>query len=398
MILSNPVPKQLKMVFFACFISAVGLMASDLINPSLPYIMHSLNTTQSATKGLMVVYLIILGLAQFFYGTLSDNYGRKAAILLSFFIAIFGFILSASAQNIVMLYLGRSITALGAAGSPVIARAIISDVCQEETALKKAFSWFALSTQFSPAIAPVIGGFIQQYADWRASFLVLVGINLLTILFLIKAMPESHDIPQVKQSWREQLKIYASFFAMRRFVLFNLLSALILTFTFGYYTLSPFIFQHLGISPVENGLLFIFYAVGLMSGALFLSYVAHRFNSYKTFLTAACSYLILTAVAVVYFWHYPNSILAIIFFSFVLAFINGVAAPLTLSLCLQGFQQNKGAASAVQGSMRFFFSGIVSLGFNFILLNHFYQLAWIFLGVSVLILLIYAMAMGSSPE
>ncbi len=377
-----------KMVFFACFISTVGLLASDFINPSLPYIMHNFSASQNATKGMMVVYLMALGVAQLFYGTYSDNYGRKSAIVLSFFIAIIGFILSAAAQNLEMLYLARFITALGTAGSPVIARVIIADVCHEPVALKKAFSYFAMSSQLSPAIAPTLGGLIQQYSTWRVSFVVLGLISLISVLLLIKLMPESHTIPQTKKDLHQQLRVYLGYLKIRRFLVYNLLSSLILVFTIGFYSLSPFIFHQLGISPALNGLLYISYAVGLMTGAFLLSLVFHKFDSSKTFINALFCYLLLGSIAAAFFFYQVN-ILAIIIFSFTLALICGVAAPLTLTLCLQGFQQNKGAASAVQGSMRMFFSGVALLCCNFIVLHYFYELVLIFLGVSLIMLLLY---------
>src|SRR5579862_3892833 len=102
---------QKKMIFFACFLLAIGLMAMDFINPSLPYIMQQLHVTQNTTKGLMVVYMLALGVTQLFYGTFCDNHGRRKAILLAFVIAIIGFIVSALSQNILMLYIGRFLTA-----------------------------------------------------------------------------------------------------------------------------------------------------------------------------------------------------------------------------------------------------------------------------------------------
>ncbi len=386
-----------KMVFFACFISTIGLMASDFINPSLPFIMHNLNASQNATKGMMVVYLMALGVAQLFYGTYSDNYGRKSAIVLSFFIAIIGFILSAAAQSLLMLYCARFITALGTAGSPVIARVIIADVCHEEVALKKAFSYFAMTSQLSPAIAPVLGGLIQQYSSWRVSFLVLALISLVSVIFLIKSMPESHTIPAIKKNWREQFIVYLGYLKIRHFLIFNLLSALILVFTLGYYSLSPFVFHQLGISPALNGVLYISYAAGLVTGAFLLSLVLHKFDSHRTFISAVFCYLVLCGAAAVFF-SYQVNILTIIIFSFALSLICGVAAPLTLTLCLQGFQENKGAASAVQGSMRMFFSGLVLLACNFIVLDYFYQLVLIFLGISVIMLLLYGIEILMSKK
>lgn len=104
---------QKKILFFSCLILVIGLMAMDFINPSLPYIMKELQISQATTKGLMVVYMIALSFAQFFYGSYSDIHGRRKAILLSIVIAGFGFIISACSVNIIMLYIGRFLTALG---------------------------------------------------------------------------------------------------------------------------------------------------------------------------------------------------------------------------------------------------------------------------------------------
>lgn len=173
----------------------------DFINPSLPYIMKNLAVSQDATKGLMVVYLLALSVAQLFYGTYSDNHGRRRAIILAFIIAIAGFVLSALSRNIQMLYAARFITAMGMAGSPVIARALIADVCHDDRALKKAFSYFAMFSQISPAMAPFFGGIIQYYASWRVSFFALAFISLAAVLFLYIVMPESHEFLLLKRSF-----------------------------------------------------------------------------------------------------------------------------------------------------------------------------------------------------
>ena len=88
----------------------------DFINPSLPYY-EKFVISQGATKGLVAPYILAIGCAQIFYGTFSDNYGRRRAIILAFAIAVVGFILSAFSRNITMLYLARFITAVGILGA-----------------------------------------------------------------------------------------------------------------------------------------------------------------------------------------------------------------------------------------------------------------------------------------
>src|SRR5260363_296852 len=156
---------QKKTVFISCFLLISGLMAIDFFNPSLPYILQDLQASQAEIKTLIVVYMGVLGLTQFIYGSYSDRIGRKKPTLISFGIACAGLLCSAIAQDINMLYVARALTAAGTAGCTVISRAIIVDVFSDTRLLKKAFSYFAMSSQISPAFAPLLGDSYSNLMD-----------------------------------------------------------------------------------------------------------------------------------------------------------------------------------------------------------------------------------------
>lgn len=366
-------------------------MAMDFINPSLPYIMQNLSASQASTKGLMITYLLAMSLTQLFYGSYSDNHGRRLAIFLAFAIAILGFLLSAESKSIEMLYFARFITAIGMAGTPVIARALIVDVCHDEKSLRKAFSYFAMFSQVSPALAPFFGGVIQHYASWRISFITLAAINLAVVLFLYKFMPESHQIPLVQKKLRQQLVVYYQLIKMSRFMVFSLLSSLIMTFTLGYYSLMPFIFHSMGVSAMMNGLMCIPYAIGLLSGAFAMSTIFNRFDSEKTFATILFFYLFFFIAMIGITLFYQNLLITGVIATIV-GFLCGIAAPLSLTLAMQGFEINRGAGSAMQACIRYFFTGFVLLLCNFIELHQLYQLLFIFLSISLLMIVLYRYA------
>lgn len=380
---------QQKTLFFSCLILVIGLAAMDFINPSLPYILKDLHATQAQIKGLMIVYLMALGVAQFFYGTLSDNRGRRIAILWSFVIAIAGFVISAFSINLTMLYTGRFITALGTAGCPVISRALISDVCQNQTQLKKYFSYFSMSSQLSSTLAPVMGGMLQQALGWHYAFAGIAIINVLVFFWLYCSMPETHAIPNTKKYLLDQINIYIALFKARNFMIFNLLSSLVFIFTIGFYSLTPFIFHALGFSALQNGLFYSVYATGIVSGAFSLSTWLSKNNSQKTFLTILYIYPLLFIVAIGLFHWLHDPLWLILLFSWVLAFLCGVSAPLILLLCMTGFTENRGAASAVQSFVKMFFTGVGLLCFNFVILSNFFLLSLIFLIISSVMLILY---------
>ena len=336
----------------------------------------------------MIAYMITLGVAQLFYGVFSDNYGRKKAILVSFVIAILGFIVSALSQNIAMLYVGRILTALGTAGCPVIARALISDICTDSIHVKKAFSYFSMSSQCSPAFAPILGGAIQQYADWHWSFVALAVINIVAFLILFMILPETHRIPQAKKILSEQVKVYWELLGLRRFMFFNFFSSLMFVFTIGFYSLTPFVFKALGLAPIENGLFYGIYAIGLVAGSLGLATVFSKMNSEKTFFWGLVLFFILFTLGLAVF-SFTNSLILIGIFSFILAFLCGLVAPLVMSLCLEGFSVNKGAASAVQSLIKLGFSGVVLFMFNFVELYSFIDILMIFEVIAIVLWLGY---------
>lgn len=375
-------------IFFSCFILVVGLMGMDFINPSLPYIMQALNVSQAQTKLLMVWYMFGVGLSQFFYGTFSDNHGRRKAIFLAYAISLVGIFVSIFANSIEVLYISRFITGVGAGGAPIVARAIIADVCQDEVSIKKAFSYFAMSSQLSPALAPVVGGFIQQYLNWRFCFAALFLTVFISNWVLFFYFKETHTIPVVKKSLSHQVKTYASLFSNKRFSLLNLISAFLFVYTIGYYSYMPFILHKVGFSPSENGLLYIFYAVSIVLGSLCMRYISMLYSSEKILWVNILLFLLTSLLFYVYFYFY-YSVTAIIIVTILIAFNCGITAPLVLSLCMHGFKENKGAASAVQSFFRMFFTAVALLCFNIIPLTSMASLLICYILLSFMILLTF---------
>ncbi|MCC2625390.1 MAG: hypothetical protein K0R14_1263 [Burkholderiales bacterium] len=383
---------QKHLVAFAYLILVTGLLAMDFINPSLPYIMQSLHTDETSTKPLIVFYMFGLSISQFFYGTFSDNYGRKTTMLISYGISIAGILLSVMSGSIAMLSIARFITGAGNGGATVISRAIISDVCVDSRSLKQAFSYFSIFGMMSPTFGPIIGGFIQQYtSSWRLCFVMLLCVTLASAIVIKKFMIETHIIPTVKTSLLDQGKIYLSLLKLKRFMLYNFASAAVYIFSIAYYAYMPFILFKLNFSPVQNGEIYSVYAIALVLGALSLAKFLNKFDSRWVFALCCVSFM-LTSLSFFVYFYFSYSFAALILVSILIAFTCGISAPLTLSLCMHEFTEgsSKGAASSVQGFMKMFFTGVALLLFNVIPLHTMANLlvCYVVLSVAVISLLI----------
>ena len=109
--------------------SLMALMALgiDILLPAFDDIRVAFGLAEdsSAPGQLITVYFIGLAVAQLFFGPLSDWYGRKPVIYVGVTIYIIGCIGSAIAPNFVTLLLFRFVWGVGAAGTRVVAVAVI---------------------------------------------------------------------------------------------------------------------------------------------------------------------------------------------------------------------------------------------------------------------------------
>ncbi|MCE3268549.1 MAG: drug:H+ antiporter family protein [Burkholderiales bacterium] len=362
----------------------------DFINPSLPYIMQSLRANEIETKPLIVFYMLGLSISQFFYGTFSDNYGRKKTIILSYIVSIIGIILSIMSSSMAMLYVSRFINGLGNGGATVVARAMLSDICTTPKSLKQGFSYFTIFGMISPTFGPIIGGFIQQYYNnWRLCFVALLFVTIFSAIITQLFMLETHPIPAQKASIIEQGKVYLSLLKLSRFMLYNFSSAIIYVFSIAYYAYMPFILFKLHFSPVETGMVYGVYAVALVFGSLSLAKYFSRFNSNTIFAVCCVSFILNSILFYVYF-KFLYSPVALILLTIIIAFTCGISAPLVLSLCMGGFSTDKkGAASAVQSFIKMFFTGIALLLFNFISLQSMVSLLICYIVLSTFIICLF---------
>ncbi len=143
-------------------------------------------------------YALTQALFQVPFGLLSDKIGRKKAILIGLLIFIAGSIISALADNIYMLMLGRFLQGAGAIGSVV--SAMVADLVKEEErahAMAILGGTIALSFAAAMIIAPLVGG------HWGIDklFWLTAILSIAAIFILFTAVPQP---PKIVHSYAEE--------------------------------------------------------------------------------------------------------------------------------------------------------------------------------------------------
>lgn len=186
-------------------ISSIGPFAANTYVPSFHAISEELGVSIVYVQQSLSVYLATFAVSALFVGALSDAIGRKKVVLggtVLFIIASCGAMLSTSIH---MLYFWRVLQGMAASVGPVTTQAIIRDRWQGQDAVKL-IGLTAILFALSPAIAPMVGGYITMHFGWRAIFAFLMGLNATVFLAVLVGLKESHPVTK-RQPFKPQVML-----------------------------------------------------------------------------------------------------------------------------------------------------------------------------------------------
>lgn len=178
-------------LFFIVFISMAGFGLTIPLMPSIKFTYH-LNNFQIGILG------ACFPLAQFFsspiLGALSDKWGRRQIIYISFLLMSFSFLVLALANSFAMIMLSRFIGGFFSAAL-VVSMASAADISTHHNRVKY-MGILGMGMGFGFAFGPTIGGFLAGNNNHSANiFLVAIIAFIVSIIATILAflfLPESN--------------------------------------------------------------------------------------------------------------------------------------------------------------------------------------------------------------
>jgi len=249
-------------------LSSFGPLTMSIYTPVMPSVGTDLGAVAGDVKLTLTTYMLGFAVGQLFYGPLSDRYGRRPVLLgglVFFMVASAACALAGSIGDLIVL---RVIQGLAAASGGVLGRALARDVYDfKEMAL--VMSWVGLGINFSPAIAPSLGGLMAEWFGWRSSFWVVAGFGAILCAVVALGYGETNRHRSEALNLAGLLRGSGEMLGDRRFLGFVLTLGFAFALNFGMLAGTPFILQEqLGFSPREFGLIVLLSVGGFTLGGV----------------------------------------------------------------------------------------------------------------------------------
>ncbi len=264
----------------------------------------------------------------------------------------------ALAQDIHQLLLARLLQGLSAAGGAVLSRAVARDMYHGHE-LTRFFALLMLVNGLAPIVAPVIGGGLMAFLNWRGLFIVIALIALL--LLILSRVKLDETLPDQRRSHGTVFSAWAALglvVSQRQFMGFCLTQGFMMSGMFAYIGASPFVLQQIyHLSPQAFSLCFAANGVGLIIGAQTGARLAPLWGEYRilkgglTLAFISSGSLLLAAMTAAAL----PLVLVALFFSIT---STGVISVTASSLAMQSQGHRAGSASAVIGVTMFTLGGI----------------------------------------
>lgn len=187
---SKPLPLAEFVILLAMMVSIVA-MSTDVMLPALDIIGHDLKVADPNDTQLVVSSLFLgFAIGQVAAGPLSDSIGRKPVIYMGYVVFIAGCLLSIFSTSFAVMLVGRVLQGLGAACPRIVTLALVRDG-YEGRAMARIMSIVMAVFIVVPAVAPAIGQGVIMISGWRATFVLLLALAVISFAWFALRQPET---------------------------------------------------------------------------------------------------------------------------------------------------------------------------------------------------------------
>ncbi|MGI2028652.1 multidrug effflux MFS transporter [Endozoicomonas acroporae] len=237
--------------------AVVGPVSIDIFTPSLPAITAFFATTSAIAQWSVGLFMLGFSLSMLIVGPLADRLGRKKTLLMGYSLYLAATAITLLTDSIYLFIAARFAQAIFGCFGTAVARMMARDYYRDQMEVKM-LAYIGGCLTIAPMAAPIVGGYLQEYADWQYSFYVMAAMAVIAILALT-LLPE-HKQETTSATTSSQNSVLAGYKAVltdARYLRFTIAAGAAFAGAFVFVAGGSFVvIGQLGISPATYGYLF----------------------------------------------------------------------------------------------------------------------------------------------
>ncbi|AZN43519.1 DHA2 family efflux MFS transporter permease subunit [Paenibacillus albus] len=164
------------------------ILDSTVMNIALPTLMEDFKSSVNTMQWSITAYTLALSAVIPLAGWLTDRFGAKQIFLITIFLFAAGSLLCSFATTPEQLIIYRIIQGIGGGMVQPIGMAIIFKLAPPNKQ-GAVMGMLGIPMMLGPALGPVLGGYLLEYATWHWIFLINLPIGVIAILVGLKYLP-----------------------------------------------------------------------------------------------------------------------------------------------------------------------------------------------------------------
>lgn len=337
------------LLLFLTLLAALGMLAINMYLASFPSIERDLGASPAQVKLTLTVFLLGFAVGQLVIGPLSDRFGRRPLLVAGLLLYSIAAVLCAVATNIDWMIGIRIAQAVGACTGSVLARAVARDLFQGDE-LTRSLGFITTLVAAAPGFSPLIGGVVETFFGWRATFALLALVGIFATLVVWFRVPETHHQRDTAPSMAQAFASYFTLLSKREFLIPAAATTCAMAGLFAFFAAAPTIFiQGFGVSPIAFGLIPCVTVFAVFAGGFSAPRLAKKWPGYRPIVLGSVLMLIGSMAMLAISFGGNAGMFQILGTLLFFLFGMGIVNPLSTVFALRPFPEMAGAASALIG-------------------------------------------------
>ncbi|QGZ42903.1 DHA2 family efflux MFS transporter permease subunit [Pseudoduganella flava] len=171
--------KARRFVFATVLLGTVAISLNNTaLNPAIPVFIAAFGIDAVAASWVITAFMISMGMTMPVTAWLGNRYGKKRVYLAGLALFIAGSCLGTVAPTMAWVIAARCIQGVAGGITIPLSLALVFEVYPKEER-GRVSGWWGMAVMLAPAVGPVLGGLLVQFANWHALFAVNIPVGLL---------------------------------------------------------------------------------------------------------------------------------------------------------------------------------------------------------------------------